>query len=316
MNLSEFLKLTTNAWNGVSVKKEDTKLEAMQHVIVNTDAQYVGEQEEDSVDDRAKKILVHLPDNRKKKKKRQRDAMDTIPVSKGKKNIYINENFSISVQNMVIRSKAVKQNDKDVSYPLPHRELAKAFGSLTGYSLNRAAFSSFKVKFSNPEATYSIFDTGRIVVTGARSVSDARKQLLFIEDMIKKRVKVGTLSLDDFCIHTMTVTNIVYSFEANFAIDTHRLSASVEVCATYEAENFPGCIIVLDTDKRITSICFSTGKGIITGCRTKKEALAISKYLYDIILPFKTSLDKCKKIPKNWKPKKRGLYIEVRQQKS
>ncbi|MFX1328815.1 MAG: TATA-box-binding protein [Promethearchaeota archaeon] len=113
----------------------------------------------------------------------------------------------------------------------------------------------------NPRATFLIFSTGKMVVTGLEFIQDTEKA---VSKLLKKLKKLGIKSSD----LEITIQNIVASGDMHILINLNKAVLLMEF-VMYEPEVFPGLIYNMK-DPRAVFLLFSTGKFVCTGVRKEK----------------------------------------------
>lgn len=113
----------------------------------------------------------------------------------------------------------------------------------------------------DPRATFLIFSTGKMVVTGLEFVQDAEKA---ISKLLKKIKKLGIKSSDP----EITIQNIVANGDLHTLINLNKAVLLMEY-VMYEPEVFPGLIYNMK-DPRAVFLLFSTGKFVCTGVKEEK----------------------------------------------
>jgi len=138
---------------------------------------------------------------------------------------------------------------------------------LADVEYNPERFPGVVMRIEKPRATFLIFSTGKMVVTGLRKASEA-------ENAVKQAIK----NIQDAGVKLskpeITIQNIVASGDLHTNIDLN-MAAIVMEYAMYEPEVFPGLIYRLQDPKTVFLI-FSTGKIVCTGAKNKdivKEAV-------------------------------------------
>ncbi|MFX1297396.1 MAG: TATA-box-binding protein [Promethearchaeota archaeon] len=109
-----------------------------------------------------------------------------------------------------------------------------------------------------PRATFLIFSTGKMVITGLEFIQDAKKA---VDILIKKIKKIGIILPDP----QITIQNIVANGNLHTLIDLNKAATLLEY-AMYEPEIFPGLIYNMK-DPRAVFLLFSTGKYVCTGIK-------------------------------------------------
>jgi len=127
---------------------------------------------------------------------------------------------------------------------------------------NPEKFPGAILKIKEPRATYLVFSTGNMVITGLRKVSKLKAALNYIEKNFRR--------LDiNFSDYEATVQNIVISGSFKEMINLNK-GAIILDGVMYEPEVFPGLIYYLQNPK-VVFLIFSTGKFVATGSRNKED---------------------------------------------
>jgi len=123
---------------------------------------------------------------------------------------------------------------------------------------NPERFPGLVMRIQDPKATFLIFSTGKMVVTGLRMAADAPRG---VEKAIKNIKKAGIKVSNP----EITIQNIVASGDLHTNIDLN-MAAIVMENVMYEPEVFPGLIYRMKEPKTVFLI-FSTGKIVCTGAK-------------------------------------------------
>jgi len=132
---------------------------------------------------------------------------------------------------------------------------------------NPERFPGLVMRITDPKATFLIFSTGKMVITGLRRADEARPGV----KKIIKSIKTAGINVSN---PEITIQNIVASGDLHTFIDLN-MAAIVMENAMYEPEVFPGLIYRMKDPKTVFLI-FSTGKIVCTGAKNKesvKEAI-------------------------------------------
>ncbi|MFX1572922.1 MAG: TATA-box-binding protein [Promethearchaeota archaeon] len=113
----------------------------------------------------------------------------------------------------------------------------------------------------NPRATFLIFSTGKMVITGLEFIHDAEKA---VSILVKKFKKIGIKLPDPKII----IQNIVANGNLHTLIDLNKAAILLDY-AMYEPEIFPGLIYNMK-DPRAVFLLFSTGKFVCTGIKNEE----------------------------------------------
>jgi transcription initiation factor TFIID TATA-box-binding protein len=123
---------------------------------------------------------------------------------------------------------------------------------------NPERFPGLVMRIQDPKATFLIFSTGKMVVTGLRQAADAPRG---VEKAIKNIKKAGIKVANP----EIVIQNIVASGDLHTNIDLN-MAAIVMENVMYEPEVFPGLIYRMKEPKTVFLI-FSTGKIVCTGAK-------------------------------------------------
>ncbi len=140
-------------------------------------------------------------------------------------------------------------------------DLVKIARKLNDAEYHPERFPGVIFRQDNPRATFLIFSTGKMVVTGLEFVQDAEKA---VSKLLKKIKKFGIKSSDPEII----IQNIVASGDLHILINLNKAVLLMEF-VMYEPEIFPGLIYNMK-DPRAVFLLFSTGKFVCTGIKKKK----------------------------------------------
>ena len=140
-------------------------------------------------------------------------------------------------------------------------DLVKIARKFEDVEYNPERFPGLVMRITDPKATFLIFSTGKMVITGLRRADEASRGVKKIIKSIKKAgINVSNPEI--------TVQNIVASGDLHTFIDLN-MAAIVMENAMYEPEVFPGLIYRMKDPKTVFLI-FSTGKVVCTGAKNKK----------------------------------------------
>ena len=126
---------------------------------------------------------------------------------------------------------------------------------------NPERFPGLVMRITEPKATFLIFSTGKMVVTGLRRADEASSG---VEKVIKKIKKAGIKVSNP----KITIQNIVASGDLHTNIDLN-MAAIIMESVMYEPEVFPGLIYRMKEPKTVFLI-FSTGRIVCTGAKNKE----------------------------------------------
>jgi len=148
-------------------------------------------------------------------------------------------------------------------------DLTKIARKFEDVEYNPERFPGLVMRITKPKATFLIFSTGKMVITGLRRADEASPGV----KKIMKSIKSAGINVSN---PEITIQNIVASGDLHTFIDLNKAAIIMEN-AMYEPEVFPGLIYRMPDPKTVFLI-FSTGKVVCTGAKNKESVkVAISK---------------------------------------
>jgi transcription initiation factor TFIID TATA-box-binding protein len=140
-------------------------------------------------------------------------------------------------------------------------------------------FHALIMRIKEPRTTTLVFASGKMVITGAKSIEMAR---LAARKHARVIQKCGFMAkFKDF-----KVQNYVGSCAAGFSIRLEGLCYTHMVSCTYEPEIFPGLIYRM-LNPRVVILVFANGKIVLTGAKEEHEIYDAFNKLYPILLDFR-----------------------------
>lgn len=133
------------------------------------------------------------------------------------------------------------------------------------------------IKPSGMNGKVTIFRTGKMISLGAKSISDAQKQLIWAKSLLVQANLIGDVKL------TPSVRNIVASLDVEHSLDPIKICKNIAGCL-YEPEIFSG--IILRYLGSITYLIFASGKIIIPGAKSIEELNTASFEIQQKLAPF------------------------------
>lgn len=140
---------------------------------------------------------------------------------------------------------------------------------------NPDQFPGLVYRMQQPKVTALIFKSGKMVVTGAKSVMEliqAVKKIL--RTLIEKGIPIQGRP-------QIQIQNIVASANLHVFVDLER-AAEVLENNMYEPEQFPGLIYRM-RKPRVVLLIFSSGKMVITGAKREEEVKDAVFTIYKIL---------------------------------
>jgi transcription initiation factor TFIID TATA-box-binding protein len=171
---------------------------------------------------------------------------------------------SIKIQN-IVASAALNQRIslKQIVEKFPHAEYSpKVFPGLV-----------FRLK--KPKTATLIFETGKMVCTGAKSEKEAIQAV----NKVTKELKNHGIKIENK--PAITIQNIVASAELNGEIDLENVVYKLKR-VMYEPEQFPGAVFRMDEPK-VVFLIFSAGKLVCVGAKKEQDVYDAVNKLQSIL---------------------------------
>jgi TATA binding protein of transcription factor TFIID len=140
---------------------------------------------------------------------------------------------------------------------------------------NPDQFPGLVYRLQSPKITALVFKSGKMVVTGAKSV----KQLVWAVKAILKKFMTKGIAVQGR--PQIQIQNIVASANLNVVVDLEK-AAFVLPHNMYEPEQFPGLIYRMDKP-RVVLLIFSSGKMVITGAKRENEVYEAVNNIHKIL---------------------------------
>jgi transcription initiation factor TFIID TATA-box-binding protein len=138
---------------------------------------------------------------------------------------------------------------------------------------NPDQFPGLVYRLEQPKITALIFKSGKMVVTGAKSVN----QLVFaVKKILKTLINKGIPIQGKPQIQ---IQNIVASANLGAIIDLERAALALPG-SMYEPEQFPGLIYRMEKPI-VVLLIFSSGKMVITGAKREEEVVKAVNSIYE-----------------------------------
>jgi len=159
---------------------------------------------------------------------------------------------SVSIEN-VVASATLKQTV----------DLNAVVKGYPGVEYRPEQFPGLVFRLKRPKTATLIFNSGKMVCTGAKSEKEARRAVMRV---IKELKKSGIIIISK---PELKIQNIVASAGLGGMIDLER-SAYVLGRTMYEPEQFPGLIYRMD-DPKVVILLFASGKLVCTGAKREED---------------------------------------------
>ncbi|MCW3975323.1 MAG: TATA-box-binding protein [Candidatus Bathyarchaeota archaeon] len=136
-------------------------------------------------------------------------------------------------------------------------------------------FPGLVYRLKKPKTATLLFGSGKMVCTGAKTESQAKKAVLKVVDELKRNGIIKTEEPE------IQIQNIVASAGLGGYIDLEKCALSLKRMM-YEPEQFPGLIYRMD-EQKVVMLLFSSGKLVCTGARKENDVEDAVKVLKETL---------------------------------
>ena len=138
--------------------------------------------------------------------------------------------------------------------------MAKSF---PGAEYRPEQFPGLVFRLKKPKTATLIFNSGKMVCTGAKSEKEARRAVMKV---VKELKKGGIIIIGK---PELKIVNMVASVTLGGIIDLEKAVRPLEK-TMYEPEQFPGVIYRMD-EPRVVMLLFASGKLVCTGAKKEQD---------------------------------------------
>ena len=147
--------------------------------------------------------------------------------------------------------------------------------SFPGVEYRPEQFPGLVFRIKRPKTATLIFNSGKIVCTGAKSENEARSAVMKVVRELKKG---GIIIISK---PELKIQNIVASASLGGRIDLE-LAVSTLVKTMYEPEQFPGLIYRMDEPK-VVILIFASGNLVCTGAKKEQDVYDAVNKLHESV---------------------------------
>lgn len=141
--------------------------------------------------------------------------------------------------------------------------LEKMAATLPNTEYNPEQFPGLVLRIREPKTSALIFNSGKIVCTGARNMEKVDQAMVKIVEALKK-IGVNVKSKPQYSVQNMAASGSI-----GMDINLNTLAVKLEN-TEYEPEQFPGLVYKLRGTKA-TFLLFTNGQIVCTGTKSKEE---------------------------------------------
>jgi len=147
--------------------------------------------------------------------------------------------------------------------------------SFPGVEYRPEQFPGLVFRLKRPKTATLIFNSGKMVCTGAKSEKEARRAVMKV---VKELKKGGIIIIGK---PELKIVNMVASVSLGGMIDLEKAVRSLEK-TMYEPEQFPGVIYRMD-EPRVVMLLFASGKLVCTGAKKEQDVYDAVHKLHRIL---------------------------------
>jgi transcription initiation factor TFIID TATA-box-binding protein len=147
--------------------------------------------------------------------------------------------------------------------------------SYPGVEYRPEQFPGLVYRLKRPKTATLIFNSGKMVCTGAKSEKESRRAVMKV---IKELKKGGIIIISK---PELKVQNIVASASLGGMIDLEKATYTLGK-TMYEPEQFPGLIYRMDEPK-VVILLFASGKLVCTGAKKEQDVFDAVRKLHKIL---------------------------------
>jgi transcription initiation factor TFIID TATA-box-binding protein len=144
-----------------------------------------------------------------------------------------------------------------------------------GVEYHPEQFPGLVFRLKRPKTATLIFNSGKMVCTGAKSEKESKRAVMKV---IRELKKSGIIIIGK---PDLKIQNIVASGNLSGLIDLER-SAYTLGRTMYEPEQFPGLIYRMD-DPKVVILLFASGKLVCTGAKKEEEVYEAVTKLHETL---------------------------------
>jgi transcription initiation factor TFIID TATA-box-binding protein len=147
--------------------------------------------------------------------------------------------------------------------------------SYPGVEYRPEQFPGLVFRLKRPKTATLIFNSGKMVCTGAKSEKEARRAVMKV---VKELKKGGIIIISK---PELKIQNIVASASLGGMIDLEKAPYTLGK-TMYEPEQFPGLIYRMDEPK-VVILLFASGKLVCTGAKKEQDVYDAVRKLHKIL---------------------------------
>lgn len=148
-------------------------------------------------------------------------------------------------------------------------------------SFNRKKFAAVTIRCTNPESTTLLFTSGKLVVTGSKSKTEAILTTYHICNILRTVCTGQTFHVIAFQIQNI-VAHVNINIKPPKMLNIKALYERYHMYCTYQRHLFPG-LILRWPDVSVVVLCFFSGKIILTGAKRDCDVYSGWTFVWSIL---------------------------------
>ena len=136
-------------------------------------------------------------------------------------------------------------------------------------SFNRKKFAAVTLRLMRPNCTILLFTSGKLVITGSKSASEALLSAYHVRAMLRKVCTGQRFSVTGFEIQNV-VSHCELDVSDGEILNIEALYERYHIYSTYQSHIFPG-LIFRYPNLRVVALMFFSGKVVLTGARSLED---------------------------------------------
>jgi len=154
----------------------------------------------------------------------------------------------------------------EISAPLQLDRLKQIFRFS---SFNRRKFAAVTLRLVRPNCTILLFTSGKLVITGSKSSSEALLSAYRIRRLLRQTCTGQRFSVTGFEIQNV-VSHCELTVRDGEILDIEALYERYHIYSTYQPHIFPG-LIFRYPNLKVVALVFFSGKVVLTGAKSLED---------------------------------------------
>ena len=151
-------------------------------------------------------------------------------------------------------------------------------------SFNRRKFAAVTLRLVQPNCTILLFTSGKLVITGSKSSSEALLSAYRIRRLLQHACVGQRFAVAGFDIQNV-VSHCELKVQDGEILDIEALYERYHIYSTYQSHIFPG-LIFRYPNLRVVALMFFSGKVVLTGARSLCDIEEGWDVIYALVRPY------------------------------